>query len=79
MIPDSQSIMLLFLRLFADKEERTIREAIEKLAEHFNLMDEERRELLSSGKQSIFNNCTGQVCTELCSEKDFNISKNIIQ
>ncbi|MCK9266359.1 restriction endonuclease [bacterium] len=56
MIPDFQSIMLPLLKLFSDKEEHTIREFIDKLAEKFNLTDEARKKLLSSGRQTVFYN-----------------------
>ena len=59
MIPDFQSIMLPLLNLLSDKNEWNIRTIVEKLAEHFNLTDEERRELLPSGRQPVFNNRVG--------------------
>lgn len=55
-IPDFQSIMLPLLRLLKDKEEHFIGDAVDKLADEFNLSDQDRRELLPSGKQAIFNN-----------------------
>lgn len=55
-IPDYQSIMLPLLRFAGDQEEHFKREAIDSLADLFNLSDEERRELLSSGQQGVFDN-----------------------
>lgn len=55
-IPDFQSIMLPLLDLLADGEERTRRELVEDLALHFRLTDDERNELLPSGKQERFLN-----------------------
>jgi len=58
-IPDYQSIMLPLLRLTSDGNEHTLREAVEELAEGFNLTEEERRELLPSGSQFTFANRVG--------------------
>jgi restriction system protein len=55
-IPDYQSIMLPLLEFAGDKKEHSIREAIEHIANIFNLSEEERREVLSSGQQYIIDN-----------------------
>jgi len=55
-IPDFQSIMLPLLKLCADGQEHTNREAIDVLAKEFGLTDEERKQLLPSGQQSVFDN-----------------------
>ena len=55
-IPDYQTVMLPLLRVVSDQDEHSIRAAIEKLAAEFKLSDEERRELLPSGKQPVFDN-----------------------
>lgn len=55
-IPDHQTIMLPLLKLTADKKEHYIHEAIEKLADEFELSEEERKELLPSGSRRIFDN-----------------------
>ncbi len=55
-IPDYQSIMLPLLRFAADENEHSLREAIEGLAEKFELTDAERKELLPSGQQPTFDN-----------------------
>jgi restriction system protein len=55
-IPDYQSIMLPLLKFAGDKKEHSIREAIEHIANIFNLSEEERREVLSSGQQYIIDN-----------------------
>ncbi|HUW97132.1 MAG TPA: restriction endonuclease [Anaerolineae bacterium] len=65
MIPDFQSTMLPLLRLAKDGGEHTLREAIESLAEHFELKPAERRELLPSGRQSTFDNRVGWASTYL--------------
>ncbi|MBK7408744.1 MAG: restriction endonuclease [Saprospirales bacterium] len=55
-IPDFQSIMLPLLKHVSDRKEHTFRGLIEDLAQKFKLTDEERRELLPSGQQPIFDN-----------------------
>jgi restriction system protein len=54
-IPDFQSIMLPLLELASDGKEHKLSDAIEHLANHFNLTDAERKELLPSGKKPTFN------------------------
>ena len=58
-IPDYQTIMLPLLRFLGDGEVHSRREAVDYLAEEFNLTDEERKELLPSGKQPLFSNRVG--------------------
>lgn len=55
-IPDFQSIMLPLLRLAADGKEHPSQEAVELLADEFQLTPKERQELLPSGKQARFHN-----------------------
>jgi restriction system protein len=64
-IPDYQTIMLPFLKCVADGKEHTMREIINGLANAFNLNETERRELLPSGKQPIFDNRVGWASTYL--------------
>jgi restriction system protein len=64
-IPDYQSIMLPLLQLAGDQKEHSLREAIDALADEFNLTDEERRELLPSGQQATFDNRVGWARTYL--------------
>jgi restriction system protein len=64
-IPDYQSIMLPLLKYAGDEEEHSLREAIEALAENFNLTDEEKRQLLPSGQQATFDNRVGWARTYL--------------
>lgn len=56
MIPDYQSLMLPLLKLVSDKQEHSYRDLVEMLALEFQLTDSERRELLPSGNQAIFDN-----------------------
>lgn len=50
-IPDYQSIMLPLLELTADGSEHSLREAIESLSSQLGVSEDERRELLPSGRQ----------------------------
>ena len=50
-IPDYQTVMLPLLNLLGDQQECSLRKAVDTLADHFNLTDDERRELLASGTQ----------------------------
>ena len=58
-IPTYQTIMLPILKLAADGEEHKFSQAVEELADEFNLSTEERNELLPSGSQAVFNNRVG--------------------
>lgn len=58
-IPDYQAIMLPLLRYLGDNAEHSLRESIESLAEEFALSDSERRQLLPSGQQEVFDNRVG--------------------
>lgn len=64
-IPDYQSIMLPLLKFTSDKKEHSIREAIEYLANLFKLNEQERKELLPSGQQYVFDNRVSWACTYL--------------
>ncbi|MBD1917659.1 MULTISPECIES: restriction endonuclease [Cyanophyceae] len=65
LIPDYQSVMLPLIQMAADGQEYSLREAIEKLAQHFRLNDEERQEMLPSGRQATFDNRVGWARTYL--------------
>lgn len=58
-LPDYQTVMLPLLRLAADGQEHSLRETIERLANHFGLEEDERKELLPSGGQATFDNRVG--------------------
>ncbi|GHO65726.1 restriction endonuclease [Ktedonobacter sp. SOSP1-52] len=53
-VPDYQSLMLPLLTLAADRNEHNIREAIETLANQLKLTEQDREELLPSGKKRKF-------------------------
>lgn len=67
MVPPFQDIMLPFLR-FAEKangQPIAIREAIPKIADEMGLSEEDRTELLPSGRQSRFSNRVNWVASHL--------------
>ena len=55
-IPDYQTIMLPLLKFAADNKEHFLREAVDYLADEFELSEGERKEMLPSGTQILFNN-----------------------
>ena len=55
-IPDYQTIMLPLLRFLDDGKVHSKHEAVEYLSNWFELTEEERKDLLPSGKQGIFEN-----------------------
>lgn len=57
-IPDFQTVMLPLLRSMADGAEHRVRDRIPVLADEFGLTDEERRDLLPSGRQFRFDNAS---------------------
>ncbi len=65
MIPPYQKLMLPMLRLLSNGKEFKYREIIEDLATEFNVSEEERKELLASGSQPIFDNRVGWCKTYL--------------
>jgi restriction system protein len=64
-IPDYQSAMLPLLRFAGDRQEHSLRETVDALAEVFHLTPDERKELLPSGQQEIFDNRVGWARTYL--------------
>ncbi len=57
--------MLPLLKFYSDDKDHTFRETVEALAKDLKLTDEERREMLPSGKQEIFDNRIGWARTYL--------------
>ena len=55
-IPDYQSLMRPLLDFGSDGSEKNINDAIKSIADQLKLTDEERNQLLPSGKQAIFSN-----------------------
>ena len=64
-IPKYYEIYYYFLKHLSDGKSHTIREIKEYVANEFSLTDEERRELLPSGKQAMFDNRLGWTRTYL--------------
>ncbi len=64
-IPDYQSIMLPLLQFLSDKKEHSLRETIEHLELKFELSDDDKKQLLPSGSQPIFENRVGWARTYL--------------
>ena len=64
-IPDYQTLMLPLLAFGADEQEHSLRDAIEKLSNQFELSEEERKTLLGSGQQTVIANRVGWACTYL--------------
>jgi len=64
-VPNFQRFMYPLLELAADGEVHSMDEAYEVLAEKFNLTEEERAELLPSGRQSRYENRVGWARTYL--------------
>lgn len=57
--------MLPLLEMSADGREYSLREAIENLSSHFRLSEEEKQEMLPSGRQPTFDNRVGWARTYL--------------
>ena len=64
-VPNYQNIMLPLLKLAGDGEDHLMRDAFEELAEDFGLTEEDRRELLPSGTQTVWENRVGWARTYL--------------
>ncbi|MBZ4400963.1 restriction endonuclease [Myxococcus sp. AS-1-15] len=64
-IPDFQSAMLPLLRLAQDGRDHTLRETVESIAAEFKATEEERNELLPSGRQRRLHNRVGWAKTYL--------------
>lgn len=64
-IPDYQTIMLPLLKFAGDKDDHSLREASDILAQEFYLTGDERKELLPSGRQEVFHNRVGWARTYL--------------
>jgi restriction system protein len=54
-VPDFQTLMLPLLKLTSDGKRHTLAEAIEQLAQEFQLSDDDRDQLLGSGQTRLYN------------------------
>lgn len=64
-IPTYEDLMLPFLKYISDGREYSFRDIVDFLAKEFNLTEEEKRELLPSGTQAVFDNRAGWGKTHL--------------
>jgi restriction system protein len=64
-VPTFQDIMLPLMKILSDQQEHTHSDVIEQLAKHFSLSEQDRKELLPSGKQPKFDNRVGWARTHL--------------
>ncbi|MBH5319372.1 restriction endonuclease [Paenibacillus sp. GSMTC-2017] len=64
-VPNYQVIMLPLLRFSSDEMEHSLRESVDFLAEYFQLTEDERQEMLPSGKQTLFQNRVAWASTYL--------------
>ena len=58
-IPDYQTLMLPLLKLAADGNVHAKRDAVNELDAQFGVSEDERKELLPSGNQEVFDNRVG--------------------
>ncbi|MDH5434941.1 MAG: winged helix-turn-helix domain-containing protein, partial [Gammaproteobacteria bacterium] len=64
-IPDFQTFMLPLLNNLKDGKAHTIQELYQILSDEMNLTDEDKAELLPSGKQRVFHSRIGWARTYL--------------
>lgn len=64
-VPKYHEFMLPILEILSDGQEHSLRELIERIADHFNLTESERKELLPTGAQSVLDNRAGWARTYL--------------
>jgi len=64
-IPDYQTVMLPIMQIAADSNPHTFRELVEKIADKYQLTEDQRKELLPSGTQAIIDNRIGWAKTYL--------------
>lgn len=65
MIPDYQTLMLPVLKYLSDGKEHTKKDLREAMATEFKITAKERKQLLSSGRQPVFDNRVSWACTYL--------------
>lgn len=64
-VPNYQTFMLPLLKITSDAKEHSLSEVIENIAIELKITDEDRKELLPSGRQSKFDNRVGWAKTYL--------------
>ncbi|BBH51993.1 winged helix-turn-helix domain-containing protein [Fluviispira sanaruensis] len=65
MLPKYHQIMLPFLKLISDEKKHRVSELGNEIAKYFDLNERERREVLPSGAQTVFDNRVGWAKTYL--------------
>lgn len=64
-VPDYQSFMMPLMKIAEDGQIHELTKAIEEIADQFNLTDQDRRELIPSGTQTLLYNRVGWARTYL--------------
>ncbi|MFO7839455.1 MAG: winged helix-turn-helix domain-containing protein, partial [Desulfosalsimonadaceae bacterium] len=64
-IPDYETLMLPILQFLSDGENRKTSEVVSYVSDLFNLTDEERKQLIPSGRAKLISNRVGWACTYL--------------
>ncbi len=64
-VPDFQSFMLPLLVIAGDEQEHSLSQSIDNLADQFNLTEDDRKEVLPSGRQARLDNRVGWALTHL--------------
>jgi restriction system protein len=64
-IPDFQSVMLPILTILGDGQDHVMRDVKNAVADHFQLTDEERQEMLPSGQTTVIANRVGWAKTHM--------------
>ena len=54
-VPDFQTLMLPLLKLASDGQQHTFAEAVERLAQEFQLSDDDRAQFLQGGQTRFYN------------------------
>ena len=54
-VPDFQQLMLPLLKLAGDGQQHTLAETVDRLAQEFQLSDDDRNQLLKSGQTRLYN------------------------
>ena len=54
-VPDFQTLMLPLLKLAGDGQQHANADAVERLAQEFQLSDDDRGQLLRSGQKRLYN------------------------
>jgi restriction system protein len=64
-IPDFQSVMRPLMVVLSDGKEHSMRDTLDRLGNHFQLAEEDRKRLLPSGRQEVFTNRVAWAKTHL--------------